>query len=432
MHRRHPLYRSFALLTLAAFLGGCATTNLPPISAEGRAFTPLPDEVDLWADSRAEEETLLDKVKLYDDPEMERYLERVVNRLNPPGMAANPEIEFRVRVIQDPSLNAFAYPHGSLFVHTGLLARVENEDQLATVLAHEMTHVENRHMLRYRRGVQNRELALGAVAIAASIWAASEEIHQASHGHWGKAAAIDFFSDLVIGLGLELAVLAAVNGYGRDLEVEADRGGFIKMRAAGYDVAQAPRVYEILQDDHGDSGKLEVFFFGSHPNLSTRVASAKAWIGENTREPPTGPIAAPADFARQMRPLVLDDARLNIEAGRLLIAEDELRRASALEPGDPELAYVEALLWLARGEASPEEAPALREKARAALEKAIQGDGDNAVYWGELADLAYGEKDYRRACQAYEKYLAIDPEADDADEVEARLGELRGDRGRCP
>ncbi len=347
-------------------------------------------------------------------------------------MAANPEIEYQVRVIEDPSLNAFAYPHGSLFVHTGLLARVENEDQLATVLAHEMTHVENRHMLRYRRGVQNREIAIGAVAIAASIWAASEEIHQASHGHWGKAAAVDFFSDLVIGLGLELAMLAAVNGYGRDLEVEADRGGFIKMRAAGYDVAQAPRVYEILQDDHGDSGKLEVFFFGSHPNLSSRVASAKTWIGENSPTPASGPIAGPEEFARKMRKVVRDDARLNIEAGRLLIAEDELRRAAALGQDDPELAYVQALFYLAQADAAPDQAAALRAQAHAKLERAIQGDGDNAVYWGELADLAYQEKDYRRACQAYEKYLAIDPEAEDAGDVEARLGELQTNHGHCP
>lgn len=430
--RHSPLFRSIALGTLGAFLASCATTRLPPISAAGGAFVPEADEIELWADSRAEEETLLDKVDVYQDEELDRYLAAIVARLNPPGMAANPELEFEVRVIEDPSLNAFAYPHGSLYVHTGLLARMENEDQLATVLAHEMTHVENRHMLRYRRGAQNRQIAIGAVAVAASIWAASEEIHQIEHGHWGKAAGIDLLSDLVIGLGLELAILASVNGYGRELEIEADQGGFAKMRAAGYDLAQAPRVYEILQDDHGDESQLEVFFFGSHPNLSSRVDSARAWLGQNGGAAPRAPIAAGEAFARKLRPVVRDDARLNIEAGRLGHAEDELRRALALDANDPEVHYLYALLHLARRQETPERRDQLEAEALRSLEKAVELGPRESLYWGELGDLADEEGDYRRACQAFERYLDLDPGAEDADEVAARLDKLRTQGGRCP
>lgn len=431
-HRRNPIFRAVALATLGAFLASCATTRLPPISASGSAFTPEPDEIELWGDSRAEEETLLDKVAVYDDPGLESYLAAIVARLNPPGMAANPELELEVRVIEDPSLNAFAYPHGSLYVHTGLLARMENEDQLATVLAHEMTHVENRHMLRYRRGAQNRQIAIGAVAVAASIWAASEEIHQLEHGHWGKAAGIGVLSDLVIGLGLQLAILAAVNGYGRELEVEADQGGFGKMRAAGYDLAQAPRVYEILQDDHGDGGQLEVFFFGSHPNLASRVDSARVWLGQNRDATPAGPIAAGEAFARKLRAVVRDDARLNIEAGRLGIAEDELRRALALDANDPEVHYLYSLVHLARRQETPERRDQLEAEALRSLERAVELGPEESLYWGELGDLADEEGDYRRACQAFERYLDLDPGAEDAVEVEERLEKLHDSQGRCP
>lgn len=431
-HRRNPIFRFAALATLGAFLASCATTRLPPISASGSAFIPEPDEIELWGDSRAEEETLLDRVAVYDDPELESYLAAIVARLNPPGMAANPELELAVRVIEDPSLNAFAYPHGSLYVHTGLLARMENEDQLATVLAHEMTHVENRHMLRYRRGAQNRQIAIGAVAVAASIWAASEEIHQIEHGHWGKAAGIGVLSDLVIGLGLQLAILASVNGYGRELEVEADQGGFGKMRAAGYDLAQAPRVYEILQDDHGDGGQLEVFFFGSHPNLASRVDSARAWLGQNRDATPAGPIAEGEAFARKLRAVVRDDARLNIEAGRLGIAEDELRRAMALDVNDPEVHYLYSLLHLARRQETPERRDQLEAEALRSLERAVELGPEESLYWGELGDLADEEGDFRRACQAFERYLDLDPGAEDALEVEERLEKLHDSQGRCP
>ena len=83
-------------------------------------------------------------------------------------MAANPAVRYRVRVIEDPTLNAFAYPHGSIYIHTGLLARMENEDELATVLGHEMTHVEDRHMLRYQRSAHNKEVGFTVAAITAS------------------------------------------------------------------------------------------------------------------------------------------------------------------------------------------------------------------------------------------------------------------------
>lgn len=434
IRRQHPCFRLLTLFTLLVFLGACATTDLPPISASGERFAPLPDEIELWGDSHEEEEVLLDKVELYGDEELELYLENVVDRLNPPRMAVNPELRFRVRVIEDPALNAFAYPHGSLYVHTGLLARLENEDQLATVLAHEMTHVEHRHMLRYRRGVQNRQMAIGAIAIAASIWAASEEIDQIGKGHWGKAATIDILSDLVIGLGLELAILASINGYGRELELEADQGGFHKMRAAGYDLSQAPRVYEILQDDHGDSSKLEVFFFGSHPNLTLRATSARNYLASHGNAAPGAPLAGPEDFVRKLRPVVLKDARLNLQAGRLAIAEEELLRVRALGPNAAEISYLFARLHLARAEERPEQAAGLRSEARRELERAVELDREFGEPWLELADLAYQDRDYRRACQAYEQYLELEPEGEDENvaSAEDRLRELKGSGDACP
>src|SRR6185503_18707656 len=101
-------------------------------------------------------------VRLVGDSRLEAYLDRVADRLSPPGPATGPEapspIHYRVRVIADPSLNAFAYPHGSIYLHSGLLARLDGEDELATVLGHEMTHVDGRHMLRRNRSAHNKEV----------------------------------------------------------------------------------------------------------------------------------------------------------------------------------------------------------------------------------------------------------------------------------
>jgi beta-barrel assembly-enhancing protease len=317
--RHTAAFRSVALATLLLVLASCVSTQVPPISSQGGAFKPTRDEQALWESSREEEKKLLENVKLYQDPLLDSYLGQVVSRLNPPGMAANPSIRYQVRVVENPTLNAFAYPHGSLYVHTGLLARMENEDELATVLGHEMTHVENRHMLRYQRAMLNKQIGLSIAAVAAAVVIADAEGDALGKGDWGQAATIDVLGNLIVGLGLQLAFLASVNGYGRGLEVEADQGGFVKMSAAGYDLQQAPKVYKALLDDRGEPKKVEAFFFGSHPRLSERVESTKAYVAKHPATPVDEAVRQEREdtFARRIRPVVRDDARLNIEMGRL-------------------------------------------------------------------------------------------------------------------
>ena len=438
--RRPPAFRAAAALTLAAFTASCATTQLPPISATGAGFEPLPAELRLWDESRAEEEKLLGQVRLYDDPLLQDYLEGVVARLNPPPMAANPAVTYRVRVIADPTLNAFAYPHGSLYVHTGLLARMASEDHVATVLGHEMSHVEYRHMLRYRRAAQNRQIGLSVAAVAAAVVLAGEEGEAYQKGKWGKGATIGVLSDLLIGLGLQLAFLASVNGYGRELELEADYGGFAKVAAAGYDPAAAPEVYQALLDDKGDPGTLEGFFFGSHPKLSARVENARQWLAEHPDEAGAeeGETAAGgveddrSDFARRIRPVVRDDAALNLELGRLLLAEDQLARALEWMPEDPETHLLLGRLRLAQAEAAADEdarADRLSE-AETALREAIRLDPDRPAPHRELGLLLYRAGDRAGACIAFSHYLELDPDAEDAGTFRDYVLELERD-GDC-
>src|SRR5690348_5115176 len=113
---------------------GCRSTSVPPVGAEGPGFTPASDERRLWDQAKEEERKLRDKAPLYQDPLLEDYLNQVAGRLAPPELQGQEAIRLRVYVIRDPTLNAFTYPTGSIYVHTGLLARLENEAQLAVVL----------------------------------------------------------------------------------------------------------------------------------------------------------------------------------------------------------------------------------------------------------------------------------------------------------
>jgi predicted Zn-dependent protease len=430
--RSGPILRVAAAAALVSAAGSCAKTTLPPVSASGAAFEPARDERRLWEVAREEERKLREKVKLYQDPLLEDYLEEVVGRLNPRGMAENPDLQYRVSVIEDPTLNAFAYPHGSLYIHTGLLARVENEDQLATVLGHEMTHVENRHMLRSQRSARNKQLGFGIASIAAAVIVAGEEGEAIERGDYGKAARIDVLSNVLVGLGLQLAVLAAINGYGRDLEREADFGGFEKMAAAGYDPAEAPAIYEALRDDHGESGKLETFFFGNHPRLAARIESAEEWLAAHpatTRPARAGEVDR---FARRIRPVVRDDARLNLELGRLKLAEDQLNRALAMASDDPETHFLLARLRLqqSEGEKDPERRKDLQRQAEASLHEAVRLDPDRPGPHRELGLLAFRNEDFRAACVHFRHYLELDPKAEDAGRIRDYVLELERD-GHC-
>lgn len=439
MNARSPRRRMLAAATALALLAGCVTTNLPPISAAGPDFAPLGDELALWGEARAEEEALLAAVDLYDDPLLEDYLESVVARLNPEPMAANPEIAYRVRVVADPSLNAFAYPHGSLYVHTGLLARLDDEDQVATVLGHEMSHVEYRHMLRHRRAAQNRAVAIGVAAVTAAVVLAGEEADAWHDGDWGKAAAIGTLGDLVVGLGLGLAFMAAVNGYGRDLELEADQHGFEKLAAAGYDPAAAPRMYEaLLAGADRRDGRLATFFFGSHPRLTERIASAAEWAGTRAEARPAPDGAGWSESARTFRrrigPLVRDNAVLHLEAGELDVAEEDLLRALEWNPDDPVAHFQLARVDLARaaGEPDPGRRDAFRGSARAALAESIAADPDLPAPHRELGLLLYGDGDFAGACDEFRLYLAADPGAEDAHRFRDYVREIRDHCGDNP
>ncbi|MGH7340740.1 MAG: M48 family metalloprotease, partial [Candidatus Rokuibacteriota bacterium] len=89
--------------------------------------------------AETEEAGLLRRVKVYDDPRLLEYLAGIADRLGGQRIDAGAgPARVRITVIQDPTLGAFALPRGRLFLHTGLLSRVETEGQLAAVLAWEM------------------------------------------------------------------------------------------------------------------------------------------------------------------------------------------------------------------------------------------------------------------------------------------------------
>src|SRR5213596_4159 len=264
--------RCLSWLLIASLLtAACATRNVPPIGAGGKPFKPESDEVSLWSQAEKEEEALAKKAKIYDDPLLDEYLGKIGDRLLPDEVRAAGGPGLRFGVMSDPTLNAFAMPNGRIYVHSGLLSRLDNEAQLSMILGHEMTHVTSRHALRFTRDATNKQILFTVLAVAASIGVAVASGSRQQSGDSIGAAVLSQTANAILGIGLQLAAIAAINGYGRDLEREADQGGMEKLVRAGYDPKEAPKVFQLLQAESKDRGSLETFFFGSHPKLQKRI-----------------------------------------------------------------------------------------------------------------------------------------------------------------
>jgi predicted Zn-dependent protease len=415
------LHRYTSLVLVSLLLAACATSNIPPIGAPNTRFQLAADERELWEQSEAEQQKLNRRGRLYQDPLLEEYLNDVARRLLPPEVE-QAGIPVRVRILQDPSLNAFAYPNGAIYIHTGLLARVENEAQLATVLGHELMHVVNRDAVRHYRSARNKVILANVAAVAASVGISAVAGDQWRRGNAVTAAVVGQTANVMLGLGLQLGLLAAVNGYARGLEDQADAGAMRLLANAGYDINEAPKVHRLLLERYGDPSPLENFFFGNHSRNQERIENYERLLRTDYAAVAQAPnlIVNSKEFLRRTRALVRDNAILDIEAGRFGTAKAALERVLAVTPTDAKAHFYLGELYRKR-----RTTPADVEHAMAAYRQAIACDPSYAEPQRSLGLLYYTSGRQDEARQAFERYLALKPQAEDRQQIREYLLELK-------
>jgi len=359
---------------LALALAACATASLPPVTAPG--FQPEDEEKALWREAADEQARLDASGDVFEDPALEAYLMAVARRIVPP--AAFKAVPFRIRVIKNFRLNAFALPNGAVYVHTGMLARMDSEAELAALLGHEMTHATHRHAVREQRQASNW----------ASAWAGI------STATLGLASPIG-----------GLAAGAAIRGYSRDMEREADRNGLALVAAAGYDVAEAPKLFRHLQEwvkaEEGD----EPFFFGSHPRLEERVESCEDLVATVYKDK-RGGVRNAEVFRQKTARLLLANARLNLEAGRLDAARRDAEKHLAIDKAG---AGGHSIL----GEVARRTGPEGFDLALVQYRLALQVDPRLAEAQRGLGLVLWKRGDRKGARAALTRYLELEPGAPD-------------------
>lgn len=400
-----------SLLASAPFaLAGCLVPPVAPLGAEVGRESLAEDEQHLWKQAR-ESTYQLDRSGLrLDAPALDAYLNDVARALVGDQLAAA-GLEPRVRVIAHPDMNAFSFPTGDVYLHTALLARMDNEAQLATVLAREYAHVIERHGLRKHRTDRNTANLLAASGLALS-------------GVQGGGNAK---------LLMQVASVSSIGGYAYAMEMIADARSLEMMDRVGYDLNEAPRLFETtvayLEEVRAQQPVPPLPFAMTTPvHVTNRVNAYRKLLDGEYAASAKAPdrIRNEPNFRRAALPAVVRQAALELDRGRFDSAEITITRAIETDDTDP-------AAWLILGEArersntKPDRLAAID-----AYQQALLLDADHPRAHRALGILFY--RDWKkggtlgdRTAEARDhltRYLEAMPDAPDAGHVRAYLTDL--------
>ncbi len=182
----------------------------------------------------------------------------VGERLVSKSLARKSPYKFQFHLLRDPdTVNAFALPGGQVFITIGLLARLQNEAQLAGVLGHEIGHVIHRHGAQHMAKGELGQLLVTAVGVASS-----------DERHSGRS------NQAIAGMVNSMMQLK----YGRGDESQSDQFGLEAMTAAGYDPSQMLGVMKVLAEV--SKGNRQPEWMASHPYPEHRHEQIETWLHE--------------------------------------------------------------------------------------------------------------------------------------------------------
>lgn len=380
----------YSLLIIWVLCSAAACASSHPVALT-EDLTPNADEKMIWRRAQEEQDVLDNSGLLYRDPELENYLNQIAGKLQ--RHAIPTDISFHIKVIQDPNLNAFAFPNGTVYVHTGILARMDNEAQLAALLAHEMTHSTHRHALRVLKSIKDPP----------KVVASLQE----------SMAGIPVFQDLAHLLGAA-GSMAAVSGYSREFETEADRVGLDLTAKAGYDSKQALDLFEHLRQEIEIEGIKEPFFFGTHPSVEQRIENVSNWLSTEIQGSDAG-IKNTAAFNSKMHRVILDNARLDLRRGRYNAAQRGVEKYLRTHSDDAYAYYLLGEIFRQRGR--PEDSKA----AITYYENAIALDPKFPEPLKAMGLLHYKKGQMRLAKKFFESCLLLAPDTADKEYIRGYL-----------
>lgn len=350
------------------------------------------DEAGLWYASDKAEQTAKASGDLDTDPALTGYVKEVECKVAPEYCD-----EMRVYVMDRPFFNAMSAPNGYVEVWTGALLRSRNEAELAFVLGHETTHYASNHSIEAKRALKERMDAVLPIGLLAA----------------------PFVGGLVLNIGY-LGAVAGFQHFSRDQEMAADRGGFDRIVAAGYDPSAAASIWQDLIDEQNHSAFDKVRqqharagLFDDHPLEGARLDALSA-LARGKPSNDLGRERYRAAIRPHLAGFLRDDLRRR-DYGETLVIIDRLDA----DGGD------RGVLGYFRGECFRlRRADGDAAKAIEAYESASTAADAPVEVWRELGDAYQQQNQPAKARAAYHAYLDHAPAAQDRWLVEEALHKL--------
>ena len=223
------------------------------------------------------------KLSMIDDSEVVDYVNDLVQRLG--KVAPLPPFKLSAAVVRDNSVNAFAAPAGYVFVFSGLILNMDHDAEVAGVLAHEISHVSQRHIAkRMQQGTYMSIAAMLGTLAGLALGAVTK------NSNAGAAVAA----------GSQAAATQSMLNYSREDEREADEVGMTRLVEAGYNPKGLPDSFAVLR-------KLQVLqgaatggippYLSTHPGIAERID----YLNERVRRMPPDVVSRPANDERFLR-----------------------------------------------------------------------------------------------------------------------------------
>jgi predicted Zn-dependent protease len=244
-------------------LGANVSNSLSQI---GNSSASADDDVlplDAYFLGRAVAANIIDRYRPYSQkPEATRYVNEICAALAVNSPMPDIYNGYHVLILDSPELNAFATTGGHILITRGLIEKLQTEDALAAVIAHEIAHIQLNHsvdLIKYMRLTRD----LSGVADRAAATAARE-------------ASLNQRKTLFDNAVRELVTTLVLNGYSQDQEFQADIYAVKLLALAGYSPASLVDVLTLLQNSAGAGG-----FNSTHPSPARRIANVRQEMTRN-------------------------------------------------------------------------------------------------------------------------------------------------------
>ena len=244
---------AFCILPLSVsclFLSGCSTEYNIVTGKEEIFYYSTDREVQM---GEAISKQVEKEYKLVDDPLIQKRVEDIGKKIA--GVSDRKEIDYHFKVLDDEEVNAVSLPGGFVYVNKGLIDKIDNDDELAGVLAHEVGHIVARHSIKKLQALQGYSILRILVAQAPAA------------GAVGNAA--------------DAAFLELLLGYAREDELLADQLGTRYAKLAGYDPHGMIKFLEKLQEINRRKPLMPRSYFKTHPYVPDRIRVVKQELGES-------------------------------------------------------------------------------------------------------------------------------------------------------